>query len=295
MSIIYTVTQIAVAGIAGPLCVGGAALLLRGRRTHRPGATPAILIHSVLDKNSPGFSYMKVDKWKSVAKYLHTGGFRTLTIQEAAGGGERDRCVAGRPSIAITFDDGFENFHRHAFPHLQEYSLRATIFPVVSCIGETGRWDSFGNRRHLTAAQLREIAAAGHEIGSHTMSHPNLRFLPGNELVRELRESKKILEGIIDGPVLSLSFPFGQWDRRVWDTAREIGYTAAAVYSCTDTMQAPLIPVRGVYSFDTLNDILGKCSRTDGFSNSHCRACIMPHFAKGTPAWKWRDTYTFFP
>jgi peptidoglycan/xylan/chitin deacetylase (PgdA/CDA1 family) len=71
----------------------------------------------------------------------------------------------------------------------------------------------------------------GHEIGSHTCTHPNLTFLPQDELERELKESKDSLENLLDKEITSFAYPFTAYNEAVkktvhkyYDVSRGGGY-----------------------------------------------------------------------
>jgi peptidoglycan/xylan/chitin deacetylase (PgdA/CDA1 family) len=145
---------------------------------------------------------------------------------------------------------------------------------------------------HLTKEQIREIADLGHEIGSHTVTHANLTLLCDADLRDELSRSKSILEDVTGKPVTSLSFPFGQWNNRVWNAACSAGYTAATSYANRRRYYgAGIVPVWGIYSFDSVDDVVERAIMTPRLSNALARGWAMPHFAKGTPLWKFRKNY----
>ncbi|MCC6907848.1 MAG: polysaccharide deacetylase family protein [Phycisphaerales bacterium] len=85
--------------------------------------------------------------------------------------------------------------------------------------------------RAMTREQVAELHARGHEIGSHTITHPILTQLDDGELLRELVESKDTLESWIGDEVSSFCYPNGDWDERVKAAALEAGYRVA----CTTT------------------------------------------------------------
>ena len=74
---------------------------------------------------------------------------------------------------------------------------------------------------HLSKSEIIEIRSLGHEIGSHGLTHADLTRLNTKDLSHELHDSKKMLEDIIDKKVTAISFPFGSWNKRVWDLAQE--------------------------------------------------------------------------
>jgi peptidoglycan/xylan/chitin deacetylase (PgdA/CDA1 family) len=123
--------------------------------------------------------------------------------------------AAGRPDVAITFDDGNASDVEHALPALRERGLTATFFVVAGRLGAP---------RFLDADGVRELAAAGMEIGCHGMRHRPWRGLDGVALHEELVQAKVVLEGVIGRPVTRAACPFGSYDRRVLGTLRRAGY-----------------------------------------------------------------------
>ena len=81
--------------------------------------------------------------------------------------------------------------------------------------------------RLLDEDEARALAADGMELGSHALSHPDLRLLDGRELAFELRESKAAVEQLTGRPCRTLSYPYGLYDERVTEAAAEAGYELA--------------------------------------------------------------------
>ncbi len=82
----------------------------------------------------------------------------------------------------------------------------------------------------LTAGHLKSMAAAGVEIGSHTVTHSALSSLGRDDAAAELTASKKTLESILDRRVKFLAYPFGRpehFNRGVEALAQAAGYEAA--------------------------------------------------------------------
>lgn len=123
--------------------------------------------------------------------------------------------VADRSDVRITFDDGNAGDVEHALPALRERGLKATFFVVA------GR---LGSPRFLDVAGIRELAAAGMEIGCHGMHHRPWRGLDDAALHEELIDAKAILERVVQRPVTQAACPFGSYDRRVLRTLRGCGY-----------------------------------------------------------------------
>lgn len=109
------------------------------------------------------------------------------------------------PMISFRFDDGNLSDYTEAFPRLRDAGLKGTYYIVEDWIG--------GSR--LTPEQIREMADAGHEIGSHTKTHPHLTEVTNEQLINEFVSSKVFLEGITNKPCTSIAIPFGYYDERV--------------------------------------------------------------------------------
>ena len=273
--------------VAVPLLTGIGALFLTDRKSS-PARPPVILFHSISSCQHTHFSHYSPQKFVRLIGELARLKLCSRTLRETAGPGK------DRPGLAITFDDGFESFYSCAFPVFEEHNMKVTIFPIAGFIGKMSSWDVLPPLPHMDRAQILEISDHGHEIGSHTLTHANLTFLSDADIERELADSKSILEDITGKQVTSLSFPYGSWNRRVWEKAQEIGYQRGTCYRHHNKIIAGLVPVHGIYSFDTIQDVIDKVFVNGVFSNAVARSRIMSHFAKGTPLWKFQPNYALF-
>jgi len=136
--------------------------------------------------------------------------FNAVSLTEAM------RLVRGKQklpprTVAITFDDCYRD-NLFAARLLAEHKLPACFFIPSQYVGtdHVMPWDrALPRMANLTWDEVREMASLGHEIGSHTISHPNLAELSLDETRFELTESKRILEGKLDRPVRYFAYPFG--------------------------------------------------------------------------------------
>lgn len=115
------------------------------------------------------------------------------------------------------------NNFEFALPIIKRYNFTACFFITTGWIG-TGNPHG---EACVGKSELRQLAAAGMTIGSHTVSHPWLARIPIADARRELQESKQTLEDIIGQPVDWLSYPSGSFNPAVQDLARELGYKGA--------------------------------------------------------------------
>lgn len=80
----------------------------------------------------------------------------------------------------------------------------------------------------MSPEDIRELVNGGLiTVGAHTISHPSLPRLKVAEQRVEIGESRKYLEDLLGEKVLRLAYPFGDFDPRAEDTARELGFSYA--------------------------------------------------------------------
>jgi peptidoglycan/xylan/chitin deacetylase (PgdA/CDA1 family) len=156
-------------------------------------------------------------------------GYSGARFSEALGK-ERDGRV-----VSVTFDDGYRSVLELAKPILDHHGYPGTIFVPTDWPGESRPmcWqgiDDWLDTPHehelsaLTWQELRELADAGWEVGSHTNSHPHLPGLDDATLARELCDSKARVESKLSQPCISLAYPYGDMDARVVDATCKAGY-----------------------------------------------------------------------
>jgi peptidoglycan/xylan/chitin deacetylase (PgdA/CDA1 family) len=166
------------------------------------------------------------DLFRAQVELLLEAGFQFVTMVELArlaGGGTPPPGYA-----ALTFDDGMRNNHEVALPILREYSIPATVYVTIGFIDGTSPWVGPGGAgAMLTREQLRELAAAGWELGAHTMTHPDLSAMAYEDCLREIRDSRVALEEIGGLPVETFAYPFGRYGPEAIAAARDGGVIAA--------------------------------------------------------------------
>ena len=144
-------------------------------------------------------------------------GYRVLSLDEVADGLDRGQPLPRR-SVAITFDDGYEETATVAWPLLKRCGFSATVFVTPAEVGQPG---------FLTWAQVVELARDGMTIGNHTMHHSYLPLVPEERLSEELVLSKRLLEDRIGRPVHFISYPVGGFTPAAQAVIRQAGYRAA--------------------------------------------------------------------
>jgi peptidoglycan/xylan/chitin deacetylase (PgdA/CDA1 family) len=194
------------------------------------------MYHRVCDDPEPAVSpYYRVNTSPSVfrrhLRQLAQEGYRTIDLAEVAALLARGEPLVPK-AVAITFDDGFRDFHTEAFPALQEHRFTATVFLPTAFIQDERR--SFKGAECLTWREARQLCQAGIQFGSHTVNHPRLADLDWQAIERELRDSKDRMEERLGKTVSAFAYPFAypQNDRAFAGAFRSLlmrtGYTCCA-------------------------------------------------------------------
>lgn len=138
-----------------------------------------------------------------------------------------------RGLAALTFDDGFSSLHEHGFPVLARHRLPATVFLVAETLTPAGRpvdWVDTAPAEQLTTLtieQVREMQDAGIRFESHSFSHLDLTSLSFEDCVRDLTDSRELLETLLGRPVRLLAYPRGRHNASVRAAAERAGYSHA--------------------------------------------------------------------
>ncbi len=125
-----------------------------------------------------------------------------------------------RPTLVVTFDDGYETDLTQALPILSRLGIPATFFVATGHIGSPGM---------LTETMAAELVARPlYRIGGHGESHRFLSEMPEAECRRELARSFDRVREISGQKSAAMSAPGGRTSHRVADLARQAGFSALA-------------------------------------------------------------------
>lgn len=173
-----------------------------------------------------------------------------------------------RGTVALTFDDGFASVFDHALPELLARRLPATVFLVAQTLTPAGQrvdWvDDPPDDELVTLSidQVREMQAAGIRFESHSWSHADLTRLSFEDCVRDLRESRELLESLLRHPVRLLAYPRGRHNEVVRAAARHAGYSHAFTLPESREPAGPYsVPRVGLYQGNTVSDLRIKSAR----------------------------------
>ncbi len=161
-------------------------------------------------------------RFEQQMRWLSRRGLRGTSVRELLNARTEGR---SRKLVGLTVDDGYEDFLIYALPILDRYRFTATVFALAGRLGGTNTWDAAGPCKPLlTPNQLRQVAAAGIEIGSHGYTHMRLSSASDKQLDQELVRSRAILREITGQEVDGFCYPYGSLTKRVVDSVQSAGY-----------------------------------------------------------------------
>jgi peptidoglycan/xylan/chitin deacetylase (PgdA/CDA1 family) len=178
---------------------------------------PILLYHRIDESPIDSQYYVLPDKFEEQMKLLHDWEYTVISTETLVEAIQDGADLPPRPVI-ITFDDGDISVYETAFPILQKYGLTGVVYIVGNYMDTEG---------YMTADQIKELVAAGWEVGSHSRSHRDLTKLEPAVQRAEVVEARKVLQKATGSPVLTFAYPFGLMSPGVADYAHFAGYIAA--------------------------------------------------------------------
>jgi peptidoglycan/xylan/chitin deacetylase (PgdA/CDA1 family) len=168
---------------------------------------------------------------RQLSKFLRLG-YRGATLTEAL------TVPPAEKTMVVTFDDAHGSVGALAAPVMAKLGVPGTVYVPTKYpdSGELMGWDGYDvwlgtpHESELSCMgweELRGLAAAGWEIGSHTKTHPRLSKIADEPIKTELTESKRECEEKMGAPCTSIAYPYSDYDDRAVRAAAEAGYRFA--------------------------------------------------------------------
>lgn len=191
----------------------------------------AILTYHSIDESGSPIS-VSPEAFRAHVRWLASGAVRVVPLEDVLRHGD------GQDAVAITFDDGFENFATHALPALHEAGLPVTVFVVAEHAGGANDWGG----RHApgvpalplmsweTLARLRE---RGVTLGAHTRRHRDLTRVRGAALEDEVAGCVERMAAELGERPRTFAYPYGAVDETSATVVRDVFALA-----CTTELRA---------------------------------------------------------
>ena len=180
----------------------------------RAQTLPILTYHSI--SNEPGPTSIAPAIFKNQMEAIADLGVDVVSLdvveQWLDGGVELER-----RTVAITFDDAFEDFKLAAFPVLKKLGFAATVFAPTSAVGGRENWDGANEiaRALMSWGDISELASNGVSFGSHTRRHCDLTTIEPSDLADELGASRRELEERLGKSAPYFAPPYGRSNPKV--------------------------------------------------------------------------------
>ncbi|HEX5145760.1 MAG TPA: polysaccharide deacetylase family protein [Conexibacter sp.] len=185
-----------------------------------PRPVPILMYHVVSDPlpNSPYPDlYVPRAEFQDQMQALKRAGYTAVTLQEAWDSWHANGPLPKRP-VVVSFDDGYHSHYANALP-----VLRALGWPGTLNLELKNIRSDYG----LTVPQIRAMIAAGWEVDSHTIDHPDLTTVDATRLRHEVADSRAELKARFGIPVNFFCYPAGRYDDAAVAAVQAAGYLAA--------------------------------------------------------------------
>ena len=178
---------------------------------------PILLYHRIAVSPINSQYYVPPDRFEEQMKLLHDWEYTIIPIELLIEAIKEGADLPPRP-IILTFDDGDISVYETAFPIMQKYGLTGVVYIVGNYMNQPG---------YMSVDQIKELVAAGWEVGSHSMNHRDLRKLNQYAQGFEIVDSRKHLLRATGASVDTFAYPFGFMGSSGGEYVHVAGYSAA--------------------------------------------------------------------
>jgi peptidoglycan/xylan/chitin deacetylase (PgdA/CDA1 family) len=182
-------------------------------------------------------------------------GLPVVTVESWLGGSD-----VHPASVAITFDDAYQDFADEALPLLRHYGFPATVYVPTDYVDGRAEWNAnAGPPAPLMGwNSLERVVSHGVALGGHSCSHIDLTNADDSRLVDELSRSKSLLESRLGVSVRGMAYPYGCQDERVRTQVTATGYEYAVTVEpgiCGEGGDKTLLPRFEVLNHHVASDL----------------------------------------
>lgn len=168
--------------------------------------------------------YVKPGVFEKQMKYLYSRGYCAVSIDELKERLEKNLSI--KKIFCITFDDGYEDL-LNSYQILKKYNFKATVYVHTKAIQEGYyTYPGMSTAKMISVDQLKNILDI-FEVGSHTVSHPDLTQVSELDFIKELKDSKKFLEESLNVRIKHFCYPFGKVPKKYKEALKSESYETA--------------------------------------------------------------------
>ncbi len=179
---------------------------------------PIMMYHRISLADESPMNTVSPKNFAKQMDFLKRNGYQVITMDDLIEG-TKVRKKFPHKKVVITFDDGYRDNYKNAFPILKEYHFPAAIFLISDLTGVSPNL--------LTWDQIKEMSQNGITFGSHTRHHVYLPEQSEAQLKDEIEGSKRVIEEHLGKPVYYFAYPSGGFSEHIKSLVAMAGYKAA--------------------------------------------------------------------
>ncbi|WP_199139062.1 polysaccharide deacetylase family protein [Pedobacter sp. ASV12] len=183
---------------------------------------------------------VEIQNFKDQIKMLADSGYHTILPDQLYAYLNTGAPLPSKP-IMLTFDDTDLDQFTVVRPTLQKYGYKAVYFIMTVSIGKKGKFVDY-----MSADQIKQLAAEGNVIGSHTYDHKNFKKYAGKDWEEQLDKPTKKLEEITGKKMTEFAYPFGLWNAEGIPELKKRGFRMAFQLATKRDEKDPLFTIRRI-------------------------------------------------
>ncbi len=217
-----------------------------------------ILQYHHVSETLPAVTSISADTFTKHLSYLKEHNFNVIPLNELISALQQGQTLPEK-TVAITFDDGYNNNYDQAAPILEKFGYPYTIFVNPKLIDE-------GMSYVMGWDKLKELAKKGVIIANHSAQHDYLHIKLDNEtdaqwqerIKQDILDSQKRIKEEIGQDYKYLAYPYGEFNNELQALVTQLGFVgigqhSGAVNKDSNFSRLPRFPASGFYSkLDTL-------------------------------------------
>lgn len=198
------------------------------RKTINEYRVPILMYHYIRDFNDPDDQIgtnlsVSPEKFDEQLAWLKNNSYQSINPDDLANPNKKTLTQISYSNfkpVILTFDDGYKDAFDNAFPLLKKYGFTAAFYIITNYVEKN-------NPNYMSWDNIKELKKAGMNIGSHSLTHPDLEKVTDARVDSEIGESQEVLSKSLEIKITDFCYPTGKYDTRTIEALKKYGYKTA--------------------------------------------------------------------
>lgn len=180
---------------------------------------PVLIYHHIKNQEEVIEGPTVSTSWlESHLAFLASSGYKSISQAELINRLTKKIPSSGEKLIVLTFDDGYEDFYRNAYPLAKKYNAHFNLAVITGLVENQG---------YLTWAEIEEMVKSGLiSFSNHTWSHNSLVASDNDKIKSEIETAQNQLSEHVEIKPQVITYPYGGFDFRILDIVKSLGLSA---------------------------------------------------------------------